>query len=189
MAGVDEVGRGALAGPVVAAAYLMSPATLMVDGVCDSKQLSANSRENLEKKLKKAGGEIGVGLAGAGDIDRNGIVAATLSAMRRAIEALPVIPELILIDGGFGEQYLGWFPAQTVWAHKADAHYYCVAAASIIAKVYRDRMMSRLANRYSVFEFERHKGYGTLAHRTILERRGLTAFHRRSFCTRYLAGK
>jgi ribonuclease HII len=185
VAGVDEVGRGALAGPVVAGAYLIDPETKILEGINDSKKLSAKNRVIKEHELKIATKNWGIGLAGVKEINEVGIVAATLMAMQRAMDELPKSPDLVLIDGFFRPALTTWFPANTLWSEKADATYYCVAAASILAKVYRDRYMMSLAKRYPLYQFNRHKGYGTVDHRRALYRWGITRHHRLHFCTRY----
>lgn len=183
VAGVDEVGRGALAGPVVAAAYLLKSSTVIVDGVQDSKKLTAKTRAIKAHALKAAGGVWGIGLAGVDEINELGIVASTLKAMKRALVKLYDYPELILIDGTFRTDMTTWFSSNTLWSDRADSTYYCVAAASILAKTYRDCYMDDLANKYPRYLLQQNKGYGTLGHRIALIEHGVTPCHRKKFCS------
>ena len=175
VAGVDEAGRGPWAGPVVAAAVVLDAACVPA-GVTDSKQLSRTRREALFAALR-AGARIGVGAASVAEIDRLNILAATLVAMRRAIDDLGVAPAHVLIDGNRLPELA--CPATTVVG--GDRRSLSIAAASIVAKVTRDRIMARLARRYPGFGWERNAGYGTPEHRSALDRLGVTPHHRRSF--------
>jgi ribonuclease HII len=175
LAGVDEVGRGPLAGPVVAAAVIL-PQGCWIDGVVDSKQLTASKREELIGRITGSCVAFGIGAASAREIDRINIRNATALAMRRAIERLPVPADHLLVDG---------LPVPGLAPHTAivqgDACVHCIAAASILAKVTRDRLMERLARRYPGFGWERNKGYGTAEHLAGLARLGPTPHHRMSF--------
>jgi ribonuclease HII len=175
VAGVDEAGRGPWAGPVVAAAVVLDAGSVPV-GVTDSKQLSRARREALFAALR-ASARIGVGAASVAEIDRLNILAATLVAMRRAVDDLDVAPAHVLIDGNRMPELT--CPATTVVG--GDRRSLSIAAASIVAKVTRDRIMARLARRYPGFGWERNAGYGTAEHRSALDRLGVTPHHRRSF--------
>ncbi len=175
VAGVDEAGRGPWAGPVVAAAVVLDAACVPA-GVTDSKQLSRARREALFAALR-ASARIGVGAASVAEIDRLNILAATLVAMRRAVDDLGVAQAHVLIDGNRAPQLA--CPATAVVG--GDRRSLSIAAASIVAKVTRDRIMARLARRYPGFGWERNAGYGTPEHRSALNRLGVTPHHRRSF--------
>ncbi len=181
MAGVDEAGRGAWAGPVYAAAVILPldqpdlPAAL--DGVADSKQLSPGRREALLAVIHSVALSVGVGVSTAVEVDGLGILPATRLAMRRALESLTPAPEALLLDYvALPEVHL---PQRSL--PKADRHCLSVAAASIVAKVSRDRWMMALGERYPGYGFARHKGYGTAAHRSALARLGPSPVHRMSW--------
>jgi len=176
VAGIDEAGRGPWAGPVVAAAVILDAAAVPA-GLNDSKKLSAKRREALFEAIIGTA-KVGVGMVGPDEIDRINILAATEDAMGRALAALPCSPDLALIDGnrvpaGFG------CPAESIV--KGDARSCSIAAASIIAKVTRDRIMAGLAAEFPGYGWERNAGYGTAEHRAALTRLGVTPHHRRSF--------
>ncbi len=175
VAGIDEAGRGPWAGPVVAAAVVLDAGSVPV-GVTDSKRLSRARREALFAALR-ASARIGVGAASVAEIDRLNILAATLIAMRRAVDDLGVLPAHALVDGNRAPELS--CPATAVVG--GDARSLSIAAASIVAKVTRDRIMARLARRYPGFGWERNAGYGTPEHRAALVRFGVTPHHRRSF--------
>jgi ribonuclease HII len=175
VAGVDEAGRGPLAGPVVAAAVILDPERIP-DGINDSKVLDEETREVLYARIK-ATAVFGVGIADVKRIDRDNILQATLWAMAQAVAQLPVTPKLAAIDGNRAPA-LGC-PARTIV--KGDARCLSIAAASIIAKVTRDRIMIALATKVPGYGFERHKGYGTAEHHDAIRRLGVTVHHRRSF--------
>lgn len=176
IAGVDEVGYGALAGDVVAAAVILDAAHIP-EGIDDSKKLSPRKRERLFA-LISAAAEIGIGRASAREIDRRGLAAATLSAMRRALEALPRAPDAAIIDGLRVPDALP-YPARAIV--RGDQRALSIAAASIAAKITRDAIMRRHAKRYRLYGWERNVGYGTAEHRAALARHGATPHHRRSF--------
>ncbi len=175
VAGIDEAGRGPWAGPVVAAAVVLDAGSVPV-GVTDSKRLSRARREALFAALR-ASARIGVGAASVAEIDRLNILEATLIAMRRAVDDLGVPPAHALVDGNRAPELS--CPATAVVG--GDARSLSIAAASIVAKVTRDRIMARLARRYPGFGWERNAGYGTPEHRAALARLGVTPHHRRSF--------
>lgn len=175
IAGVDEAGRGPWAGPVVAAAVVLSPNRIPA-GLNDSKALDPYQRAALYDAIQETAG-VGIGIADVSRIDRDNILHATLWAMREAVSSLTDPPRLALVDGNK-------LPALHCEARaivKGDAKCLSIAAASIIAKVTRDRMMATLARDYPGYGFERHKGYGTPEHRAALDRLGVTDHHRRSF--------
>jgi ribonuclease HII len=175
LAGVDEVGRGPLAGPVVAAAVVL-PVTGWPEGIRDSKALSAAARERLAAAIK-ACADVGLGVVEPQEIDRLNIHHATLFAMTRAVAALSALPMHVLVDGKFTPP-LG-LPATAVV--KGDARSLCIAAASIVAKVARDRIMGVLAESHPGYGWASNKGYPSAEHRDALIRLGPTAHHRRSF--------
>ena len=167
--GVDEVGVAPTCGAVVAAAVIIRPNSHRIRGVRDSKTLSAAQRERLAPLIQARAAAVGIGAASVAEIDRLNIYHATHLAMRRAIARIGG-HDHVLVDG--------------------DARCYTIACASVVAKVVRDRMMARLADRYPGYGWERNQGYATLEHRQAIRRQGLTPFHRRSFLAlqRTLAG-
>lgn len=181
IAGVDEVGRGALFGPVVAAAVILSPealAQLQQSGVTDSKQLSPLQRQTLAAQIQAAALDCKIGLASVREIDRLNILQASLLAMQRAIRRLQPQPQLCLIDGNQRVPNLG-IAQQTIV--QGDRQCLVIAAASIIAKVWRDQLIIRLANQYPGYDLASNKGYGTTKHRQALQQLGVSRQHRRSF--------
>lgn len=181
IAGVDEVGRGALFGPVVAAAVVLTPeaeATLLALGVTDSKRLSARQRELLIAPIKYHARSFAIGMASVHEIDRLNILRASLLAMKRAIKRLSSPPELCLVDGNQPIPNLE-IPQQTIV--KGDQLHGSIAAASILAKVWRDALIIRLDKRYSGYDLASNKGYGSVRHREAINRLGLSAQHRKSF--------
>ncbi len=182
IAGVDEVGRGPLAGPVVACAVVMPPARRAIAGVNDSKQLDAATRERLARRILEQALVVSIGAASARDVDRVNVYHATILAMRRALARVePVLGQAadhILVDGT-PLRTLGYRHTAIV---KGDAKCYAIACASIVAKVTRDRLMRALAARYPGYAWERNVGYGTKQHLEALAVQGLTPHHRRSFC-------
>ena len=174
--GVDEAGRGPLAGPVCAAACIL-PAGLTIDGLNDSKKLSEKRREALYGQITESALAWAVCLADETVIDEINILQATFRAMRGAVERLPLRPDLCLVDGN-RDPGLG-LPTRTVV--KGDASCASVAAASILAKVTRDRLMVEYDARYPGYGFAVHKGYGTRAHYSAVAELGLCPIHRRSF--------
>ena len=177
VAGIDEVGRGPLAGPVVAAAVILSPGSDGC-GADDSKRLTAQQRAELATEIFRSAAAVAIGAASAGEIDRINIRRATALAMRRALRRLPLEPEHILVDGlAVPELGLEWQTAIVA----GDQHVQSIACASIIAKVCRDRLMERLAAKYPLYGWERNKGYATDEHREALRQHGPSPHHRRSF--------
>jgi ribonuclease HII len=176
LAGVDEAGRGPLAGPVVAAAVVL-PAGCRVEGAGDSKTLSPSVRERLYHEILDSSLAVGVGAASVHEIDRINILRATSRAMDRAVRALRQAPEHVVVDG---------LPVRGVdWPHEAvvggDGQVHSVACASIVAKVLRDRLMCLLARRYPAYGWERNMGYGTPEHLEALRSHGRSPHHRTTF--------
>ena len=177
LAGVDEVGRGPLAGPVVACAVVMDPDAATINGVADSKTVSASERRELAVKILARAICVGLGAASVREIDRLNIYHASTLAIRRAIGKLRVVPNHVLIDG---------LPIRALEVeHHAivggDATCYSIACASIVAKVTRDRLMVSLGRRYPAYLWERNVGYSTSAHLSALTSAGPTVHHRKSF--------
>jgi ribonuclease HII len=177
IAGVDEVGRGPLAGPVVACAIVMRPDAPTIQGVDDSKVLSASDRVTLASKILKRAVCVGLGAASVREIDRLNIYHASTLAIRRAIGKLTIAPQHVLIDGK---------PIRSLGIeHRAvvdgDATCYAIACASIVAKVTRDRLMASLARRHPGYLWERNAGYSTPAHLAALQTVGPTVHHRKNF--------
>ena len=175
VAGLDEVGRGPLAGPVVAAAVVLDPARIP-EGLADSKALSGRQRERIAAVILESA-HVGIGTASPATIDALNIRGATLRALRRALDALPCRPDLALVDG----RDLPDFPCAARAIVRGDASVASIAAASIVAKVVRDRMMTRLGLHLPAFGFERNAGYPTADHRAALLSEGPSRFHRMSF--------
>jgi ribonuclease HII len=176
IAGVDEVGRGALAGPLVTAAVIL-PEDFECTGLKDSKELTPDQREEWEVRIRDRALSFAVCKAYPARIDRRGLHVTNLAMLRQAVRALPIRPEFVLTDG-FGLPRLG-LPRLSV--RKGDATCASVAAASIVAKVARDAMMDRYHRRYPAYGFNRHRGYGTASHRAAIARYGPSPIHRRSF--------
>lgn len=175
IAGIDEAGRGPWAGPVVAAAVILNPDCTPA-GLRDSKTLTEKRRKLLAEALWKTA-RIGVGVASVEEIDRINIAQATLLAMTRAAANLPSPPAVCLVDGNLKPK----LPCPAYTVVKGDAKSFSIAAASIIAKTTRDRMMRELARDYPQYAWENNKGYGVAAHREALDAFGVTPHHRRSF--------
>ncbi len=177
VAGVDEVGMGPLAGPVVAAAVVL-PIEADIDGVADSKQLAAAERERLDVVIRRRAIGIGLGVVEVDEIDRLNIYHAAMKAKRQALAALaPLVPGFVLVDG---REIPGLGVPQSAYP-KGDAFVLSIAAASIVAKVYRDAVMRRLEELHPGYGFGRHMGYATSAHLRALDERGPSPVHRRSF--------
>jgi ribonuclease HII len=176
IAGVDEVGRGPLAGPVLAAAVVLPPA-VAIRGVDDSKKLTAEKRAELYVEILAKAVAIGVAGASSREVDRINILRASQLAMRRALQRLGCTPDHVFVDGlpvaGLGCEHTA--------VVDGDARVHCIACASIVAKVVRDRIMHLLAARYPGYGWETNAGYGTFEHRGAIAELGLTPHHRRSF--------
>ncbi len=176
VAGIDEAGRGPLAGPVVAAAVVL-PHDCSIHGITDSKLISHLKRTQLAAAIKEHAIDVGVGIVEPAEIDRINILQATNKAIQIAVDSLSIEPELLLIDG----KYLDCHAQRVVSLIKGDIHCRTIAAASIIAKVTRDSIMEKLHLSYPMYGFDRHKGYPTTEHKEAIRKYGLTPVHRRSF--------
>ncbi len=175
-AGVDEVGRGCIAGPVVAAAVIL-PHDISTQGVTDSKKLTGTRREELSQLIEKVAIDISIAEVGPERIDKVNILRASLEAMKLAIESLKTRPRAVLIDGN--QPVPVQIPQKNII--KGDSRSCSIAAASIVAKVYRDGLMKEFGRRYPVYLFEKHKGYATREHRELIKRFGPCPIHRNSF--------
>lgn len=181
IAGVDEAGRGPLAGPVFAAAVIMSEDKYIPD-IKDSKKLSEKKREQVFEYIINNADYYSVASVGEREIDEINILNATHKAMNAAVDSLAVTPDFVLIDGNSIKNMA--LPHETVV--KGDAKVFCIAAASILAKVSRDRYILRLAEKYPEYGFEKHKGYGTAQHIEALKKYGPCPIHRKSFLKKIL---
>jgi ribonuclease HII len=179
LCGVDEVGRGPLAGNVVAACVILDFGAKPIKGLNDSKKLTASVREELSAEIRERAVAFGVGQCSPEEIDRHNILRASLLAMRRALEAMGLPPGLLLVDGNQRIPDVHW-PQRTLV--KGDGRSASIAAASILAKVVRDRQMLDMHAVYPDYGFDCHKGYATLVHREAIKRHGITPIHRKSFC-------
>jgi ribonuclease HII len=182
LAGVDEVGRGPLAGPVVACAVIMPADRRAISGVDDSKRVAEPDRVRLARKIRESAVAIGVGAASVREIDTYNIYHASTRAIRRAVERLGRRPDHVVLDGN---------PIRTLGIEhtavvRGDSRCYAVACASIVAKVVRDGLMRRLARRYPAYGWERNCGYATSEHMTVLDTIGSTPHHRTSFRNKQL---
>ncbi len=184
LCGVDEAGRGPLAGDVYAAAVIL-PADCEIEGLNDSKKLTEQKRERLFDEIVKKAVSYCVATASVEEIERVNILHATYLAMRRAVKGLSVVPSLALVDGN-RDPNLG---ISTKCIVKGDATSASIAAASILAKVSRDRYMKEIAKQYPEYQFEQHKGYGTKLHYQMLNQFGESPIHRHSFLKKYYAQK
>lgn len=177
IAGVDEAGRGPIAGSVVAACVVL-PAQHAITGIADSKQLSAAQRERLFAQIRHEAIAWSIGVATPREIEQLNILQASLLAMRRAVLSLSLAPQRVLVDGKFCIPNLSLTQQAVV---DGDAHEACIAAASILAKVVRDRMMTELDRLYPQYGFAQHKGYPTPLHLERLRRYGACPAHRRTY--------
>lgn len=176
-AGVDEAGRGCLAGPVVAAAVIL-PKDYQHDWLTDSKKLNKKQREGLRLEIEKQAISIGIGLASPQEIDQINILQASILAMHRAIERLFPVPELLLIDGKYFKPYPFILHECIV---KGDGKFLSIAAASIIAKTERDKIMEKYAQEFPFYAWESNVGYPTKTHYEAIKIHGITDLHRKSF--------
>lgn len=182
IAGIDEAGRGPLAGPVVAAAVIL-PKDCLIEGVNDSKKISEKKREKLYDDIVANALAWGVGIVDNNIIDAINILNATRRAMHTAIEELTIKPDYILIDA---EKRVDTNGIPYLPIIKGDALSISIAAASIIAKVTRDRIMREYDSIFPVYGFEKHKGYGTKAHVEAIKENGLCMIHRKTFCKKFV---
>lgn len=176
IAGVDEVGRGCLAGPVVAAAVILREEHVPI-GIDDSKRLPAPRRVLLDQEIRLTAIAVNIGVADVDEIDTVNIFQASKLAMVRAVGQLVPAPDLLLIDGNFSIEC----PIAQKSVVRGDQISVSIAAASIVAKVYRDRLMAQMDSVYPGYEFAKHKGYGSVEHRKYLMRKGPSPIHRKSF--------
>ena len=176
IAGVDEAGRGPLAGPVVAAAVMLAPDS-QFNGLDDSKKLSPKTREKFFLIIKKQALSYGIGVIGVEEIDKINILQASLLAMKNAVEDLFDKPNLLLIDGNqrIDTEIKQWTIV------KGDSLSQSIAAASVLAKVTRDKLMGKYHEQFPLYEFNKHKGYGTRLHRDLIRKYGPCPIHRRTF--------
>ena len=176
IAGVDEAGRGPLAGPVVAAAVILAPES-QFNGLDDSKKLSPKTREKFFLIIKEQALSYGIGVIGVEEIDKINILQASLLAMKNAVEDLFDKPNLLLIDGNqrIDTEIKQWTIV------KGDSLSQSIAAASVLAKVTRDKLMGQYNEQFPLYEFNKHKGYGTRLHRDLIRKHGPCPIHRRTF--------
>jgi len=176
LAGIDEAGRGPLAGPVIAAAVIFPPGTI-IDGIADSKTLPPKRRAELSARIRHHARSVGVGSASPEEIDAINILQASILAMHRAIDALRMRPDFLLVDGNRFHHP----DVQFRTCVKGDANHFSIAAASIIAKVERDRILEQYQGIYPEYGFAKHKGYPTKEHVAAIVKHGYCDIHRRSF--------
>ncbi len=184
LCGVDEAGRGPLAGDVYAAAVTF-PDNVIIEGINDSKKLSEKKREALFDEIKEKALAYCIATASVSEIEDINILNAAMLAMKRAVEGLNVTPEVVLIDGNKTPD----ISAKAISVVKGDAKSQCVAAASILAKVARDRYMKKMDKKYPEYQFSKHKGYGTKLHYEMVDKYGLCDIHRPSFFKKYFEKK
>ena len=177
VAGCDEAGRGCLAGPVVAAAVIL-PNSFNNSILNDSKLLSKKKREQLRFIIEKEASSWSIGISSVREIEKINISNASFLAMHRAIKKLEITPEILLIDGNHFKSYKGIHHKLVV---KGDSKYYAIAAASVLAKTYRDNIMINLDNKYPKYKWKKNKGYPTKEHKLAIQNIGISAHHRKSF--------
>ena len=180
--GIDEAGRGPLAGPVVVASVIL-PSDSMIEGVNDSKKVTENKREKLYDIILEQAISYGIGIIDQNEIDEINILQATKKGLHEAVQSMEIKPNVILVDALTGIDTLG-IPYKSII--KGDAKSYSIAAASIIAKVTRDRIMREWDEIYPEYGFAGHKGYGTAKHIETIKKLGLTPIHRKSFCKNFV---
>ncbi len=184
LCGTDEAGRGPLAGDVFAAAVIFAPDTV-IDGINDSKKLSAKKRDALFDEIKEKALYWSIKTATVAEIEELNILNCAMLAMKRAVEDLNVVPDIVLADGNKTPEV----NCRVESVIKGDAKSQSIAAASILAKVARDRYMEEMAQKYPQYAFEKHKGYGTKLHYEMLDKYGACEIHRQSFLKKYYASK
>ncbi len=184
IAGMDEVGRGPLAGPVVVACVIM-PRDPLIEGVKDSKKITnINRREAICQNILDTSISVGIGSVDNLEIDSTNILIATRKAFAQALDAMEITPQHVFVDHVHGLD----LPIPSTMMVKGDAISYCIAAASIVAKVTRDRLMIKAGQEHPMYLFEKNKGYGTKDHTQAIKEHGLCPLHRRSFCKKFLLG-
>ena len=177
IAGVDEVGRGPLAGPVVACAVVMPPDKRAMPGINDSKKLSAKQRSEVIDKILRNAISVGIGAASVREIDRLNILQASVLAVRRALKRLKVTPDHIVVDG----KSIRTYDFKHTAVVRGDSRCYSIACASIVAKITRDRLMHALSTRYPAYNWGENSGYATAIHLKGIADHGITRHHRKSF--------
>lgn len=182
LAGIDEAGRGPLAGPVVVACVIM-PQDSMIEGINDSKKISESKREKLYEIITKEAISYGVGIIYQEEIDEINILQATKKGLHEAIKSMEIKPNVILVDALTGIDTMGISYKSII---KGDAKSYSIGAASIVAKVTRDRIMREWDKVYPEYGFAGHKGYGTAKHIAAIKKYGLTPIHRKTFCKNFI---
>ena len=182
VAGIDEAGRGPLAGPVVVASVIL-PADSMIEGINDSKKISESKREKLYDVILQEAVSYGIGIITQEEIDEINILQATKKGLHESIQKMEIKPNVILVDALTGIDTLG-IPYKSII--KGDAKSYSIGAASIIAKVTRDRIMREWDKIYPEYGFAGHKGYGTAKHIEAIKKYGLTPIHRKTFCKNFI---
>ena len=182
--GCDEAGRGPLAGPVVAAAVIL-PDGIYIDGLDDSKKLTEKKRDRLYNVIRESCVDCAVAHASVYEIEKYNILNASMLAMNRAVAKLRIKPELVLVDGNV----VRGFEVRAVPVIKGDALCNSIAAASVLAKVTRDKLLEEIDPMFPEYELAKHKGYGTKTHRAALLEHGASPIHRESFLTKILGGK
>jgi len=182
--GVDEAGRGSLAGDVYAAAVILDESTV-IDGINDSKKLTPRQRDRLYDEIIERAAAYSIGIATVEEIESLNILEAAMLAMKRAVDGLSVKPQLAIVDGN----RCPTLECECISVVKGDATSASIAAASVLAKVTRDRRMEELALEYPRWRFEKHKGYGTKLHYEMLDKYGESPIHRHSFLKKYYAAK
>lgn len=181
LCGVDEAGRGPLAGDVYSAAVILD-FNCPIKGLDDSKKISSKNRDLLYDEIVKKASNFSVGVASVSEIDDLNILQATILSMQRAVAGLSIDPELIIVDGNYNPK----FSVHSKCIVKGDSKYSCIAAASIIAKVSRDRYMLDMDKKYPNYGFSKHKGYGTKLHYELITKNGVSDIHRKSFLKKFL---
>lgn len=184
LCGTDEAGRGPLAGDVFAAAVILAPDTV-IEGINDSKKLTAKKRDKLFDEIKEKAVYWAIERCTVEEIEEMNILNAAMLAMKRSVEALGVTPDMVLADGN----KLPPVECPVQFVIKGDAKSQSVAAASVLAKVARDRYMEEMSEKYPQYAFEKHKGYGTKLHYQMLDKYGASEIHRQSFLKKYYAAK
>lgn len=183
--GIDEVGRGCIAGPVCAGAVILPPG-IIIDGINDSKKLSPKKREELYDEIIEVAIDYSISYISQDIIDEINIRQATHMAMQNAVNDLKTKPDVLIVDGTDNINFNG---IKSYYIKKGDAHSQTIAAASIIAKVSRDRLMVSMAPDYPEYGLEKHKGYGTKLHAEAIQKYGVKTIHRKSFMTDKMLGK
>lgn len=176
-AGTDEAGRGCLCGPVVAAAVIL-PSNFSHPFLNDSKQLSEKKRNELRHIIEEEALAFGVSFVWQEEVDEINVLQASIAGMHRSIEALQIVPEFIIVDGNKFKNYKD-IPHKTIV--KGDSKFLTIAAASILAKTYRDEYMEQIDKEFPQYQWKKNKGYPTQAHRTAIQQFGVTKYHRKSF--------